>query len=158
MTSWSCFCFLQLDDWPTNTTILCSAVPLEPTDLLLLPAVQLEGTVWARWSLWTEGPPLPLENEPQSCKGRLFSKHELKLQTELLKSAWSTDVTCRQFHHLLNLDRRNGEWDVLGWALKLLRLPLVGKRDKWKSLISCCMHSEVTVWCSLLASLFLNVL
>lgn len=45
--------------------------------------------------LWTDGPPLPLEKEPRSCKGHLFTEHELKLQTELLKSTWSTDVTCR---------------------------------------------------------------
>ncbi|XP_051733637.1 cytokine receptor family member B16 isoform X2 [Ctenopharyngodon idella] len=34
-----------LDDWPTGTPILCSDVSLEPTDPLLLPAMQVEGTV-----------------------------------------------------------------------------------------------------------------
>ncbi|XP_067220018.1 cytokine receptor family member B16 [Chanodichthys erythropterus] len=34
-----------LDDWPTSTPILCSDVSLEPTDPLLLPAMQVEGTV-----------------------------------------------------------------------------------------------------------------
>ncbi|KAK7162568.1 hypothetical protein R3I93_006792 [Phoxinus phoxinus] len=34
-----------LEDWPTSTPILCTGVSLEPTDLLQLSAVQVEGSV-----------------------------------------------------------------------------------------------------------------